>query len=291
MKTFTELLDEYVDATNDESTENRERGKRRINQRQRTLCARDYWWLEQEFALLSVANQQIYDLPAKFKKFKELVITVGDLTYPLNAYLSIRKFDEANQWGGITVTEYVEGYTVRDNKLYLVPPPSASNLVLSGVYVRNATTMRLEDYTAGTVSVSNGSKTVTGSGTSFQTTAKIRKGAVIFLDDEPYEIATADSNTQLTLSKKYEGTTLSGSTYRVGDVSVLPEEFQDLLWMGEAMMYYMKKDKEQFAKYKLEYTELKDALDKYASGRITENVISRKRKYFRNPNFNPRNIG
>lgn len=291
MKTLTELLDEYVDATNDDSTENRARGKRRMNQRHRLLCAKDYWWLEEEFNLLSIQDGQIYDLPAKFKKFKELVITVGDLSYPLNPYHSVRKFDEANMWGGITVTEYVEGFTIRDDKLYLVPPTSAANLVLSGVYYKKPSEMKLEDYNTGTISVSNGSKTITGSGTSFVDTAKIKKGAVIFLDDEPYEIASADTNTQITLYKKYEGTTLSGATYRVGDVPVLPGEFHDLLWLGEAMMYYMKKDQEQFAKYKLEYTDLKDELDKYASGQISQNVIRRKKKYFRNPNFNPRNIG
>lgn len=291
MKTLTELLDEYVDATNDDSTENRHRGKRRINTRHQILNANDYWWQEEPLTLLSIADNHIYDLPAKFKKFKKLLITVGDLTYPLHPYHSELEYDESNMWGGITVTEYVEGYSIQNDQLYLVPPPSADNLVLTGRYYRDATYMKLEDYSTGTVSISNGSKTVTGVGTSFQTTAKIKKGAVIFLDDEPYEIASADSNTVLTLYRKYEGTTLSGATFRIGDVPILPIPFHDMLWIGEAMMYYMKKDKDQYAKYKAEYIEMKDALDKYSSGQISNNVIKKRKKYFTNPNFNPRNIG
>lgn len=69
-------------------------------------------------------------------------------------------------------------------------------------------------YRTGTISVTNGSATVTGSGTSW--VANVSAGEAIYLPDGKfYEIQTVDSATQITLVSAYTGTSLSGQTYKV----------------------------------------------------------------------------
>ena len=67
---------------------------------------------------------------------------------------------------------------------------------------------------AGTITVTNGSATVTGAGTSFLTT--VRPGTVITTDgNESYTVASVASNTSLTLTANAAGATETGVTYDI----------------------------------------------------------------------------
>jgi len=69
-------------------------------------------------------------------------------------------------------------------------------------------------YSAGTISVTNGNKTVTGSSTAF--VANVKSGfALVGPDGRVYEIDTVDSATQLTLKTNYQGSTASGQSYSI----------------------------------------------------------------------------
>ncbi len=78
-------------------------------------------------------------------------------------------------------------------------------------------------YKAGTVTVTNGSAVVTGSGTAW-TTIEVRPGDVFLTDGTRlYEILTVDSATQITLAGPWAGTTASGQTYGIiRNFSVIP---------------------------------------------------------------------
>ncbi|CUH99857.1 hypothetical protein [Leisingera aquaemixtae] len=64
----------------------------------------------------------------------------------------------------------------------------------------------------GTVSVTNGSAVVTGTGTSFFGSAQAGWGFV-GPDGRVYEVLTADSPTQITLASNYQGATAAGQVY------------------------------------------------------------------------------
>lgn len=66
-------------------------------------------------------------------------------------------------------------------------------------------------YSAGTVSVSNGSKTVTGVGTSWE--ANVGPGMLLKVSGRVYPVASVNSDTSLTLRDEYEGSTASGVSY------------------------------------------------------------------------------
>ena len=67
----------------------------------------------------------------------------------------------------------------------------------------------------GTVSVTNGSATVTGSGTLFSANVAAGDLFTIVGDNAWYEVASVSSNTSLTLSANYAGTTGSGKSYAI----------------------------------------------------------------------------
>ena len=69
-------------------------------------------------------------------------------------------------------------------------------------------------YTTGTVTATNGSKTITGSGTTFtaaMVSRKIRMGS----ENAYYRIAAYVSATEVTLEVPYQGTTASGKTFSI----------------------------------------------------------------------------
>ena len=85
---------------------------------------------------------------------------------------------------------------------------------------RNTSLITHPKYTTGTVSISQGSTTLTGSGTAFTTdnawgddNARTTGKLIISGTAPVYTIASVDSATQITLNEKYVGATVSGGTY------------------------------------------------------------------------------
>ncbi len=71
----------------------------------------------------------------------------------------------------------------------------------------------LPDYVTGTITLANGSTTVTGTGTMFATAA-FRAGDTLQIQNLTAIIASVDSNTSLTLTEPWTGTSLTNAPYR-----------------------------------------------------------------------------
>lgn len=91
-------------------------------------------------------------------------------------------------------------------------------------------------YRAGTVAVTAGSKTVTGTNTQWQNLIfGVAPGATFYgPDGKPYEIDTVNSNTSLTLVTNYSGATASAQAYavdptRTGSVASLAAQTSEVL--------------------------------------------------------------
>ncbi|MFA6015904.1 MAG: tail fiber domain-containing protein [Gallionellaceae bacterium] len=78
-------------------------------------------------------------------------------------------------------------------------------------------------YKTGTISVTNGSSTVYGSGTLFVDIGILNPGDMWLAPDEKqYEILSFQSNTEFTLVGAYLGTTVSGASYAIVPIGLLP---------------------------------------------------------------------
>lgn len=117
---------------------------------------------------------------------------------------------------GNSITPLAAGewdYTVSNGTLLLI---DNSNYILKYRGSTNAA------YSTGTVSVTNGSATVTGSGTSWATTTNAEVGEYIKLPDlKWYRITAVSSNTSITIEVNYYGSNLSGQSYVISPWGVV----------------------------------------------------------------------
>jgi hypothetical protein len=78
-------------------------------------------------------------------------------------------------------------------------------------------------YKTGTITVTNGSPTITGAGTLWVDTGTLFPGDILYASDgKLYEILTINSNTGITLASNYLGTSLSGQAYSIMPIGLLP---------------------------------------------------------------------
>lgn len=258
MYSLTDLINQYTDKTNDTGTNNVNRSIRGMNQKQKMICnKKNFWWTKKTFTLTTVAGQKGYQLPVRVAKYDSGWVAVNNYKYPLVEIDSQQEWDRLNAGFSDTYTSDVARYVhFQEGQIQIFPKPATSSNTITIVVDVRPFNMLLQDYTTGTVAVTNASPTVTLTTGSF-TTAKVKAGcAHIFIDgvslDQPYQILSVDSATQVTLVKNYEGATASGLTYRVGDCPLIHEDYQDVLWAWEALEYWglKKADNKQYASFK-----------------------------------------
>jgi hypothetical protein len=97
--------------------------------------------------------------------------------------------------------------------------------------------MTAEDYTTGTVTVTNNSASVVGSGTTW-TAAMVGRWFQANEDQYWYRIATFTDTTHITLESVFEGSTKVGDTYIIGETPEIPPELHELLPHGVAADFY-----------------------------------------------------
>jgi len=188
-------------------------------------------------------------LPYDVDLIESVSVLVGDTTYTPDPVSS------ADEWEKLQYSTYTsdttEKWFVRDGKIAFWPRPSTSgNPVTLNCKIR-VPDLNRADYTTGTVDiVTNGSHQVTGSSTSWTTPMVGRwirithsDTAASSGDGEWYEISAVESTTVLHLARPYGGRSLitgAGATYTIGQISPLPEAFQDVPEYHAAYRYWSK---------------------------------------------------
>ena len=86
----------------------------------------------------------------------------------------------------------------------------------------------MSQYSTGLSSVTNGSATVTGSGTLWSANVSAGDSFTIAGDGVMYDVASVNSNTSITLSVAYAGPTASGAVYAIGTSFTVPDNFPEM---------------------------------------------------------------
>lgn len=152
-------------------------------------------------------------------------------------------------------------FGVGGTELLLDPIPSGTACTITINYAANARDLAIDSYTTGTVTATNGSTTITGSGTTF-TVAMIGRYFNITDtggtgDGNWYRITGFTSTTALTIENKYDGATVSGKTFTISEIFSLPEEMHMLPIYYAMMHYYLgyrqDKDEKRLALWEARY--------------------------------------
>jgi len=86
----------------------------------------------------------------------------------------------------------------------------------------------MSQYLAGTATVTNGSATVTGTNTLWLANVTAGDSFTVAGDGVMYDVASVDSDTQITLSVNYAGVTASGVVYAIGTGFTVPDSFPEM---------------------------------------------------------------
>ena len=86
----------------------------------------------------------------------------------------------------------------------------------------------MSQYSTGLASVTNGSATVTGSNTLWLANVSAGDSFTVAGDGVMYDVASVDSDTQVTLSVNYAGVTAAGAVYAIGTGFTVPDSFPEM---------------------------------------------------------------
>lgn len=242
--TYTGSQNLYRDLSGNDSASNLALGMVLINAETRTLCTSNggkWWFLEKSTTQSTVANQQSYILPQSTRKIIDLYVTVGSTIFsPIaveNPELWKRVLQSQLGVGDRTLFYYREG-----NRVYLAPTPGSNGNTITIRVRKNVIDLRDADYTTGTVSTTLADETVTGVGTTFTAGMAGRYINLTSGDGNWYEIGSFTDTTHLELVADYEGASVSGSAFVIGQMSPLPEAYQPIPVLRASATYWEKED-------------------------------------------------
>ena len=284
MKTYTSLRSLFGDLTNNSSTSNLTLGDTLMNIATRQILNIKQWFFKEgSDTITTVASQQFYNLPANYGTLISTSVTVSSTTYTPLQVNTRQEWDRINQSSSVT-SDIPEFFYIFDNQIGFYPTPSTAGNTINIYFNKKVVDLTTADYTTGTiVTATNGSTSITGSGTTWTsgmtgkwlkiTATNATKGG----DDRFYQIASIDSSTTLTLERKYLGTSIAtgSASYLIGDVSILPEDFQQLPVFRAVEIYYtsVKPEPTQAQLYKGLYAEGLSGLKMQFSGKSTDPVV------------------
>lgn len=254
MKTYSQLLTQYQQDTNNTEVANQTFGSNKINDSVSIMCnlqGGKLRFLESTSTMSTVANQETYQIPNKYRKLIDMYVYSGSGSSSDTIYMPEMVFDPT-KWKLILAyrlgTQDVPYFTYVENTTYKIQPIPATtgNLItLRGrLRVRN---MTIADYTTGNVvSIANGGTALVGTGTTW--TADM-VGRYIQITETTaanggdgfwYEIGAWTDATHMTLTKPYEGTSISAgtATYIIGQVPIVPEAYQPAILFRTEALYW-----------------------------------------------------
>lgn len=293
-------LSDWTTLTTNTTSANSLLGGRLINDAVRYL-ATVFYMNEKSFTVPggSVAQQQAYVLPSDFEVIENVTVQIGGYLWQPTASPSRKHFDMINLIP--YYNDYPQFFYIWNNQINLWPIPSSSANVITINYKSRLVDMSQADVTTGTVSITTATSAITGAGTSFaswmgqsgwlriphSTTVTATNG-----DNKWYQISSVASATALTLINAYAGATVAGGAFTVGDIPILPEDYQDLPLYRAMYIYHnsIVPDANKAKLYKALYDEGYDKLNaKYGSKDYTPVLTSVDTPVY-NPNLFPRNL-
>lgn len=236
-----------------------------------------YFTRKQQFTDL-VAGQQYYQIPVD-----AIRVSIVTNTLPNGYIYPVEECRSEKEWREMNIVHYTSNYAsfyfiLGSDQIGLWPIPAQDvSQGLRFVYQPQDVFLTKDNYITGTVSINNGSVTVTGVGTSWN--AANAKGMYFQTTDNTdgnwYEVLSVDSTTQLTLKTPYVGSSVSGTTYQLGQTFIFPGEYDDVPVDYALSRFYESRNSPERAQYHLnKYQQaVDDAVGRYASS-STSNVIT-----------------
>lgn len=194
------------------------------------LTHRELDFTERTHSITTTSSTESYILPRYVSRPRNLKFTSGSNRYVVDPVFDVDEWTSLTS--GVASSTIPTHYMLFMNssnqyELHVHPISATASLTISMYYTHIQAEMQAADYSTGTVdAVTNGSGTVTGLGTTW--TAAMIGRWIQLPDNQWYQITARASNTSITVTPVYSGTTLAsgaGETYIIGEKSLLPAQF------------------------------------------------------------------
>lgn len=257
MRTFTNLRQDSASYCNIATTDSTAMAivDKNVNDSIRTICnlqGGKLRFLESTSTMVTVADQETYQIPNKYRKLIDMYVYSGSGGSSDIIYMPEMVFDPT-KWKLILAyklgTQDTPYFTYIENRTYKIQPiPSTSGKLITLRGRLDTKDLLIADITtARVVSITNGATAMvidTVSATADWVGRYIRitqTNAAGGGDGNWYEIGTYTSATAIGLTKPYEGTTLSGATAAcvVGQVSVIPQAYDIGIVYRATYLYWL----------------------------------------------------
>lgn len=280
MRTYSSYQTDIPRIINNSLADNLSWGNEMINDSTRYLVSK-YYFNERSYTVPNgtVASTQFYNLPPQVKKLINVTVLVGGTLRQPKECPSREYWDYLN-----TVTfnqDYPSFFFVYNGQVGLFPTPSSSGNVMTMNYKTRITDLSMVDVT-GTCTITTNTTTVTAAaGTPFlnwmanqwirvaPSSTNSANG-----DGQWYQIASVTNSTTLVLKNVYSGATVTAGAFTIGEVSLLPEDYQDLPLYRMGVIYYTTRfpDPTRAAQYEKLYNDGIAALDE-EYGSKTQSIL------------------
>lgn len=268
MITFQDQYQMWQQIANDYSSASLTMAKRDINEGAAMFLNRLGRKFNKEYLTANlVANQQYYQMSSGSLRVSEARFLQGTNYNTARLVTSELEWNQLNiitTTGSVVTDYYIRGF----NEIGVYPVPSAnvtSGLVAS--FEPQHIDLTQDDYTTGTVTVSNGSVTLTHSATGF-TPQMVGRWLQVTdgTDGRWYKIGSYTSSSVVSLENYYEGISGSGRTFRIGEAMKIPQGYQDAPVYYALDRYYLtQNDPKTAAGYLQRFDmKLKSAKETYA---------------------------
>ena len=219
-----------------------------INDANRYLVTK-YYFNERSYIVSggTVAQQQFYNLPPQVKKLINVTVTIGSVVWQPKECPTRADWDSLNVQ--IFYNDFPLYFFVYNGQVGIWPIPASNGNVLTFNYKTRIVDLTMADVTnstnSTTVSVTNNTTTVTASGNTFLNWMANQWIRIPYSstnstngDNQWYQIASVTDATHLVLMNPYTGATVTAGNFTIGQVSILPEDYQDLPLYRMAIIYY-----------------------------------------------------
>ena len=186
----------------------------------------------------TVASQQFYHKPPDVVTIESIAITINSIDYVLEPLGSTRHWDELNAvtFSGTAIPTVF--FQRRDDFGVWPIPQDAYTMTMS--FIPRFRDMSIDDFTTGTVTVTNGDATLTHSATGF-TAAMVGRWFKTTDDGQWYRVASFTDTANMELENVFQSTTAAGANFTIGESPEIPEELHEILAYRAAQMYFMQK--------------------------------------------------
>lgn len=291
MKTYSTYQTDIPRILNNSLTDNVTWATEMVNDSIRYLVSK-YYFNERSYTTTTTAQAQFYNLPPQVKKIINVTVTIGSVLW------QPKECPSREYWDALNVITFYQDFPsfffVYNGQLGIFPTPASSSNTVTMNYKTRIPDLSQVDYTTGTVSITTNTTTVTGSGTTF--TNAMAQGGWIKVshsatnsangDNQWYEIDSVTSATALVLKNKYTGATVAAGSYIIGEVTILPEDYQDLPLYRMGLIYYTTRfpDPIRAAQYQALWDNGMERLNEEFGSKTTNVVLTDTDSPIENPN-------